>query len=230
MKVIGFSLWGTGSQYLIGALRNADIAKELYPDFQCWFYIHRPTVPENIVKELSSKTNVKIIFKDGDLKTSKPMMWRFEPITEPDVELMISRDTDTRILRREVFAVHEWLASDKTFHIMRDHPHHARHLILGGMYGVKKGLDIDWKKLLNDFSQCGDKSYDQNFLRDIIYPKVVNDSMIHASFGRREPHAKPFPIPYHPTFRFVGEYVYADESRSIPHIKILIQHLSKRSK
>jgi len=228
-KVVSFSLWGTGSQYLIGALRNADIAKEVYPDFECWFYIHRPTVPENIVQELSTKTNVKIIFKDGDLNTTKPMMWRFQPITDPDVELMISRDTDTRIWEREVLAVREWIASDKKFHIMRDHPHHVhnRDLIPGGMYGVKKGLDIDWTKLLNDFYQYGDKFYDQHFLGDIIYPKVVNHSMIHASFGAKEPHAKSFPIPYDDEFRFVGEYVYADESRSISHINVLKEHLSK---
>ena len=51
-------------------------------------------------------------------------MWRFETIDDPDVEINMSRDTDTRILLREKLAVDEWLASGKTFHIMRDHPHH----------------------------------------------------------------------------------------------------------
>ncbi len=226
MKVISFSLWGTGSQYLIGALKNADIAKEVYPDFECWFYIHKPTVPENIINELKAKSNVKIIIKDGDLNTSKPMMWRFEAITNPKVEVMMSRDTDTRILEREVLAVREWLESDKKFHIMRDHPHHSNN-IMGGMFGVKSDVDIDWVTILKNFTQYGHRDYDQHFLANIVYPKIVNTSMIHATFCGRESHAKPFPIPFDNEFKFVGEYVYADDSRSLSHIQILRQNLGK---
>ena len=47
------------------------------------------------------------------------MMWRFEAIDNQDVEIMMSRDTDTRILPREVKAVEEWINSNKIFHIMR---------------------------------------------------------------------------------------------------------------
>lgn len=224
MKVISFSLWGTGSQYLIGALKNADLAKEYYPDFECWFYIHKPTVPEEIISQLSIKPNVKIFFKDGDLNTSKPMMWRFEAILNPDCEIMMSRDTDTRILLREVLAVREWLKSDKSFHIMRDHPHHSSN-IMGGMFGVKKNLNVNWEKLMNECQQYGHRDYDQHFLAEKIYPLIVNDSMIHATFSRRETHAKPFPIPYEKDFKFVGEYVYADDSRSAYHITELRRYL-----
>lgn len=217
MKVISFSLWGTGSQYLIGALKNADLAKEYYPDFECWFYIHKPTVPQEIISQLSLKSNVKIFFKDGDLNISKPMMWRFEAILNPDCEIMMSRDTDTRILPREVLAVKEWIESDKIFHIMRDHPHHNSN-IMGGMFGVKKNSNVDWEKLMNECNQCGHRDYDQRFLADKIYPLIVNNSIIHATFFAHESHAKSFPIPYDSDFKFVGEYVYADDSRSAYHI------------
>ncbi len=220
MKVISFSLWGNSSQYLIGSLKNADLALNMYPDFECWFYIHRPTVPEDIISKLYLKPNVKIFFKDGDLNTSKPMMWRFEAILNPECELMMSRDTDTRILQREVLAVKEWIESDKLFHIMRDHPHHSN-CIMGGMFGVKKNSNIDWENLMNESRQFGHRDYDQHFLADKIYPLIVNNSMVHATFCAREPHAKRFPIPYGQDFKFVGEYVYADDSRSQSHIDIL---------
>ena len=63
IKVISFSLWGDKSQYTIGSIKNAKLAITLYPDFECWFYIHKESVPENIINELSKISNVKIIFK-----------------------------------------------------------------------------------------------------------------------------------------------------------------------
>ena len=45
---------------------------------------------------------------------------------------MVSRDADTYIIGREVEAVREWIESDHTFHIMRDHMYHCIAL-LGGM-------------------------------------------------------------------------------------------------
>lgn len=49
MKVITFSLWGNQSLYLIGAIKNATLAQKFYPNFECWFYIHKETVPQNII-------------------------------------------------------------------------------------------------------------------------------------------------------------------------------------
>ena len=113
------------------------VLKNYYPDFECWFYIHLPSVPKETISELQKHTNVKLIFKDDDLNTSKPMMWRFEAIDNSNVSIMLSRDTDTRILLREKLAVDEWINSNKLFHIMRDHPYHT-YPIQGGMFGMKK--------------------------------------------------------------------------------------------
>jgi hypothetical protein len=44
----------------------------------------------------------------------------------------MSRDSDSRIIPREEEAVRDWLASNKTYHIMRDHPAHCIP-ILGGI-------------------------------------------------------------------------------------------------
>jgi len=225
VNVISFSLWGDKAMYTIGALRNADLAKEFYPDFQCWFYIHKETVPQDIIEQLQLKNNVRIFFKDGDLTLNKPMMWRFEAIDHPDVQIMMPRDTDTRILLREKLAVDQWIASDKICHIMRDHPWHGVP-ILGGMFGLKKNKIFNIKDLSNNFNQNGDRNYDQEFLKDYIYPLIKGNSMIHASLHRYEEYSIPFPIDYCSEYRFVGEYVYADESRNLGHIEVLKSHLS----
>lgn len=220
VKVITFSLWGDKSEYTIGSIRNAELAKDFYPDFECWFYIHNESVPKNIVNELSKISNVKIIFKYGDINSLKPRTWRYEAIDDPNVEVMLSRDTDTRIWDREVVAVREWLQSDKIFHIMRDHPHH-NFIILAGMFGTKKINNLNWIENLNNYIIKDSHFYDQDFLKEIVYPLIKDNCLIHASFHRYEECSKPFPIPFNQNYNFVGEYVYADDSRSSSHIDIL---------
>ena len=220
-KVITFSLWGDNPTYNLGAIKNAEIAKEFYPDFECWFYIHEETVPKHTIEILQKLNNVKIILKNGNLDKNKPMMWRFEAIDDPDVEIMLSRDTDTRFLLREKLAVDEWLKSNTLFHIMRDHPHHS-FVILGGMFGTKKIPQIpSWINLIEAIYQNSNRDYDQTFLKEYIYPIIKNNSTIHASFHSYEEHAVKFPINYDNELRFVGEYVYHDNSRSDYHINEL---------
>lgn len=221
-KVITFSLWGDKLIYLKGAVINARDALSFYPDFECWFYIHSETVPKETIMELSQFQHVKIIYKTGDLATVKPMMWRFLAIDDPEVEIMMSRDTDTRILQREKVAVDEWLASEFPFHIMRDHPYHHTS-ILGGMYGVKKIPEIpSWTNLVDSYTQQGYRDYDQTFLQDVIYPIVKDNAMIHATFHHKEnERCRHFTVPFDEEYRFVGEYIGDDESRNHHHVSDL---------
>lgn len=225
MKVLTFSLWGNQLKYTIGAIKNADIAANIYPEFECWFYIHEESVPKEIIEQLATRKNVKIIMKSGNLNTCKPMMWRFEAIDEPEVEIMMSRDTDTRIYLREREAYDEWILSGKSFHIMRDHPAHSCK-ILGGMFGTKKIDSIpSWKDVMSSFHQTGHRQYDQDFLVDYIYPKIINDCIIHASFCKYENDmCKPFPSKYDDEFHFVGEYVYENDTRNNGDVSNLKRH------
>ena len=220
-KVISFSLWGDKPMYNVGAIINANDALKMYPDFECWFYIHVETVPKETVDALSIIPNVKIIWKEGDLSVIKPMMWRFSAIDDPTVEIMMCRDTDTRLLPREKMAVDEWLNSKYLFHIMRDHPYHDTP-ILGGMFGTRKMPEIEsWANLIEVFIQHGHRDYDQTFLRDIIYPIVKDNAIIHATFYRIESNARYFPMDYDSEYKFVGEYIDQDESRNDHHIQDL---------
>ncbi len=220
-KVISFSLWGNDKKYCIGAIKNAELAKIYYPDYECWYYIHQMSVPKEIIKILLQLNNTKIILKKGNINKCKPMMWRFEAIDDPEVEIMLSRDTDTRILLREKLAVDEWLKTDKKFHIMRDHPYHNT-VILGGMFGTKKLEEIPcWKNLINNWTQNYHRDYDQDFLRVIIYPIIKDNSIKHCSFNKYEEDAIEFPIKFNKDYNFVGEYVYHNGNRELKHINIL---------
>ena len=58
-------------------------------------------------------------------KKLNPRMWRFLVMLDPLVDRFISRDIDSDIVDREVAAVQQWLASNYTFHVLRDHPSHG---------------------------------------------------------------------------------------------------------
>ena len=199
----------------------------MYPGFECWFYIHRQTVPQTVVAELATFPHVKIILKDGDLSSSRAMTWRFEAIDDPDVEIMMSRDTDSRFSLREKLAVDAWLASGTLFHIMRDHPAHGT-CILGGMFGTRKIPAIpSWKKLIDTIYQTSQRDYDQTFLAKYVYPHIRGSAVIHASFCKYPGEKSiPFPIPYDSEYHFVGEYVNPDGSSPPEHSQAIRDALS----
>lgn len=193
-KVISFCLWGDSPKYCIGAINNAKLAKEVYPGWEAWFYCGK-SVPENIIKKIK-ELDAKVILKDEDGDWTG-MFWRFEPIAEDDVEIMISRDTDSRLSLREFYAVEEWLKSGKLFHVMRDHPAHATE-ILGGMWGARKPILGDMKHLISTYSKGNFWQVDQNFLKQVVWPRVAYTTCTHDEFFAK--------IPF-PTKRLQSEFV-----------------------
>lgn len=212
VKVFSFSLWGNAPRYTQGALAVADQVAVMFPGFECWFYIHT-NVPQDIVDTLRLKSHVRVLIIDDDLDTSKPRMWRYRAIDDPTCEIMMPRDTDTRFYLREKFAIQQWLDSGKTFHIMRDCPHHWE-TIMGGMFGARK-TGWTWCDLIDKYIKKGDYDYDQRFLKENIYPKIKDNMMVHDSFYNYNEGALKFPIDFDPDFHFVGEYVYEDGGRDI---------------
>ena len=115
-KIIGL-VFGDQPKYTVGAIKNADLAKEIYPDWTCRFYIGQST-PADIIETLKKKTS-EIVMMDDDGDWSG-MFWRFSPCSESDVEAVLSRDTDSRLSWREKSAVDEWMSSDRGFHIIQE--------------------------------------------------------------------------------------------------------------
>jgi protein O-GlcNAc transferase len=186
-KIISFSLWGTNPVYNVGAIRNAELAKEIYPDWICRFYYGKSSL-DSTIEKLKSFDNVELVDMDVDGDWTG-MFWRFYPASDNDVDVVIVRDCDSRLNIREKYAVDEWLNSDKGFHIMRDHPAHGTE-ILGGMWGSKKGTVTEMKPLIEEYVKGNFWQVDQNFLREKIYPSVKDNSMVHDEYFEH----KPFPV------------------------------------
>lgn len=183
MRVVSYSLWGDNPKYNIGAIRNAELVKQMYPGWEARFYVGSNTPIETINKLRDLGSNVIEMGIVGDWTG---MFWRFLAASDINVDVMISRDCDSRITQREVSAVVEWLKSGAMFHIMRDHPHHATE-ILGGMWGVRAPLIKDMDRLIVEYSKGDFWQVDQNFLREIIFPRVSQFAMIHDEFFQKSP-------------------------------------------
>jgi len=221
-KIISFSLWGNDPKYCVGAIRNAEIAAELFPDWVCQFYIGEG-VPVETQGILANLDNVDLLDIPTLLDGWKGMFARFSPASDPEVDVMISRDCDSRLSLREKAAVEAWMESDKGFHIMRDHPWHGSS-ILGGMWGVKRGVLSDMEELMEDWDQEDRWQTDQDFLNSVVYPRIADNCMVHASFFKIEGHARDFPTPRNGT-EFIGQVFDENETTVAEHIQALAQAL-----
>jgi hypothetical protein len=96
------------------------------------FYIFVYSELQNILK---NKENT-YLFKCNDKGYKwEGMFWKFYPLEDNNIDYFLSRDSDSRITKREMDLVNEWIISKKCFHIIRDYPYHAIE-ILGGTFGV----------------------------------------------------------------------------------------------
>ena len=192
-KVISFCIWGNCNLYNYGIWENAMLIPVIYPGWIMRVY-YTESCKQEIIKELKKLPYVEcsLFVTDNSFRNT---MLRFLPAYEENNDVVIVRDADSRVNKREKAAVDQWLKSDKDFHIMRDHPKN-RTKILAGLWGARKKILVG---KLDDFFEWFDNppnrrfSSDQQFLARKIYPLVKNNTMIHASFNKYEPWALSFP-------------------------------------
>jgi hypothetical protein len=175
-NVVSFSLWGSSEVYLRGAVDAIAQVNQYYPGWEARFYLGAD-VPQSTRQTLIDRGAA--IFDGPPWGPWAGMFWRFLAASDPEVDVMISRDVDTRILPREVEAVNEWLASGKTLHFMRDHPKHEMP-IMGGMWGCRASHLREMESLILKWKKFGKYGCDQEFLGRIIYPRFQSNSWIHS--------------------------------------------------
>ena len=130
-KIISYSLYGNEPKYYNLLDRLIVKAKELYPDYTLRIY-HDDSINKSIIcQKECSNPNVEFCDikklpnsltdekKIVDSKYIHSMIWRFLPIGDSLVDLLMSRDLDSLLLQREFDSVKVWLKTDKIGHIMR---------------------------------------------------------------------------------------------------------------
>ncbi len=179
LNIIAFSLWGDGEKYLNGALENARLAPQLYPDWRCRFYCD-DTVPQTVRDQLKA-LGAEIVMMNR-VNPFDGLFWRFLPVNDGRTRHFLVRDADSIINVREQAAVSEWLESGKAFHIMRDWWTHTE-VMLAGMWGGTGGVLPPLQTLLKDFKPVALANWhlDQWFLRSQVWPTVRQGCLIHDS-------------------------------------------------
>ena len=176
-KVISFAIYGKYPEYTWGALDNARHARWYYPGWICRFYV-ADDVPRGIVSRL--RDHGAEVINMGQYIRHEARLWRFLVAVDPDVDIAIVRDTDSRFSKYELIMVNEWLASSKKFHVMypiNDFP------IQAGMWGIR-GSVPEFREPLENVLQSPDfysKRADQHFLSHNLYPLTKGNVYVHVA-------------------------------------------------
>lgn len=164
MKVFSFCLYGTAPMYYTGLLENVRIIQQYYPDFEIYVY-------RGVCDPAWTLSGVNVI--DTGREGAINMLYRYLPLTFADVGFV--RDTDSRITPRDRWCMDAFLASDKHYHIIRDHALHKSR-IMGGLFGWKRPLDVALR--LDEPAGYG---HDERVLASQVYPRIVADALVHTN-------------------------------------------------
>ena len=185
VNTFSFCLYGPENpRYYPGILENVYLAGTYFPTWKVYIY-YAPDVTHTIVEHLSACSNV--VMKPTGILGEKNMIHRFFAIDEPEVDLMMVRDADSRIHWKDRWAIRRFVASPCLGHTIRDNIEHTA-CMMGGLWGLKRSAGInvraEYEKYTEDVSLGHRNAHDQNFLADVIYPKVLPSLLVHYSNGR----------------------------------------------
>lgn len=208
-KIISFSLYGDNPIYTIGCIRNAELKTCYFKDWEMWVY-HNDSVPIAVLDRLAELGVILVNTKKDEGFFGS--MWRFMAAQADGDGYFISRDCDSRISLRDEISVNEWISSGRDFHIIRDHPVGHGWVMNAGMWGCRLGVVKDMPQMVTNYvstnNRPSDKSIDQCFLRDVIYPIACGSLLLHDEYFNYEGYGKPINLPRtYDDFAFIGESV-----------------------
>ena len=183
MKVISFSLFGSNSRYSTPLLITAKNINVLLPGWMIWVY-YDLTVPRSVIDELSE---LKVFLINMDCANGcdwAPKFWRFLPVFEKEVDVVLFRDSDSIITEREASLVDYWIQSDYSAQILRDHPLHMAP-IMAGMFGLKRVVfEVLAHQLELNKSLLRKKAYsaDQRFLAKYFYKHIYKKALVQTPY------------------------------------------------
>ena len=219
-KIISFSFYGSPNstkgkerKYFQGIEDNLRLLPRHYPGWTIRVYYdleQEDPVLTSLCELTCANPNIDICHvrnnpASGDISKIFAMNWRFFPALDPQVDILASRDLDSRINSRERAAVDDWMKTKKHFHFMRDNPAHGIE-ILGSGWAVRLGPgdSLVREMFKQSFKQASRDSMfwaerqaygpDQGFLKRYIWPWAKWSAVSHDSyFCHHFPRTSPFP-------------------------------------
>ena len=175
-KIIAISLWGDNPRYSIGAIRNAELGKKFFPEWNIFIY-YDSSVQSKYIEKLKAFENVRLINCD-ELAEVSPYFWRFFSLFESEDNIVLIRDADSRLSLREKWCVDKWLISNENYSIIRDHVRHYDFPMLAGMWGHKGKLPEELFVKMLEYAKKTYYTVDQEYLKNCVWEYAEYDSCI----------------------------------------------------
>jgi hypothetical protein len=221
VNYISFSLFGESTLYTVGAIENIKLCSTIYPGWTPVVYVD-DLVPDEVKTELR-RGGALVIQGSAELCKDK-RSWRLAATLIENADIVMFRDTDSRLNNREQACVKMWLESGRPLHIMRDHPFHSS-WVMAGMWGVYASVGRNYVSEVLSSARGESMSEDQELLASKVYSRIGHRALVHDSFFRRESWAIPFPT-QRLEGQFVGERIDAREKPEIGMREKLISYES----
>ena len=177
----GFCIYGTDLKYYIGLQKNLDIIACLnFGHIKVTISYTVNTLVEYIDKFKQQYPFVEMVFHSD---TKYQMIGRIFAIDNMnDDDIFFSRDADSRITARDIWCITQFINSNKSLHVIRDHFYHRKR-IMGGMFGIwKKNVSFKIKDLWDSVVRSDDNyGADENFLETNVYPLLAHDCIVHSN-------------------------------------------------
>ena len=216
-KIISYSLWGRDKIYLSGMVENLKLA-ETYKGWSVRIHIAEDCPALKYLEYMGAEL---IVMPPAEtLDKTKPgwenspahfaSLWRFLPLNDPNVERMISRDSDSRLSPRCYDAVCEWENSGMLGHVIRECESHTNGLMVG-LIGSICNIHDDMPTLMAEFIRTYEDRFpdqrwvfmDNHFARIHIIEPILFSTLFHG-YGTNNP----LRIPQPPECgRFVGDII-----------------------
>lgn len=193
--------------YFVGIHENLKLIKQFYPGFIMRLYYQAGSeVKAKLCEIACSDPGLDLcpataIPKLGNASRVYPLLWRFLPAIDPQVEIFLSRDLDSRVSEREAAAFQQFLDSKAKIHIMRDHPAHGA-VMMGGTWAARVSSTRNrFKKSFSELFKNGlayiDRfkgGWDQVALQRYVWPWAKKMAFIHDSYTcKKFSYTHPFP-------------------------------------
>jgi hypothetical protein len=187
VNAFSFCLYGPENpRYYPGMLENIALVQAYFPSWVVYVYV-APDVDPAMVGRLKECSNVRL--RETGVTGAINMIHRFYAIDEADVEIMMVRDADSRIHWKDRWAIREFVNQPQfVAHTIRDNIEHTASM-MGGLWALRKSSGInmhhEYATYSEDAAHGHRNGHDQNFLADVVYPKVVDRMIVHYSNNRR---------------------------------------------
>ena len=185
--VVALALHGGSHDATFGALRYAQLVPVYLKDWRVRVYLEDPAtdtiylpVPNYMMRKMEMM-GIEAVFVNKSISDHMPPdMWPFLIADDSGVVRFMVRDARMRPSEREFSALRQWLASNRPFHCIRDHPRHSTlpitpTLTAGHSKQLRAILQRPWIEMMSKFKS------DIHFTNKGLWPLLKQHTLCHDS-------------------------------------------------